>query len=319
MASVADQALASGLVLDRLPEAVSSLDVGLLKDTQIPSDTPWGSRGPHRHDYHELIWTREGSGRHLIDGESSLVEPNTLTVIGRGQVHLFEHAVGVNGAVIRFGGELLYGDVTASANPSWLTGMRVAHRVAVPAEGVARLESIIATIADEVRRPPDSCSVDVQRHLLAVLLLWVERWFEATQLERRDADDPELGLYRAFVEVLERDFARHHEAAYYAEALRVPRGVLSRALAHVTGRTTKQLITDRRTLEAARLLRFTNMSVGEVAFRAGFSDHLYFSRAFKRATGEAPSAYRDRVRGRGLERVGADEGPSPALISAPSA
>jgi len=56
----------------------------------------------------------------------------------------------------------------------------------------------------------------------------------------------------------------------------------------VTGRTTKELITDRRMLEAARLLRFTNMNVGEVGYRAGFQDQLYFSRAFKRATGEAP-------------------------------
>jgi AraC family transcriptional activator of pobA len=299
VASVTEQALASDLALDRLPEAGPSLDVGLLKDMQIGSGTAWGSRDPHRHDYHELIWTREGSGRHLIDGEVSLVEPNTLTLIGRGQVHVFERALGVNGAVVRFGGELLYGDATASANPSWLAGIRVAHKVAVLVEDVPRLESIIGTLAEETRRPPDSCSVDVQRHLLAVLLLWVERWFEATQTKRRDADDPELQLYRAFVEVLERDFARHHDAGYYAEALRVPREVLSRALAHVTGRTTKQLITDRRTLEAARLLRFTNMSVGEVAFRAGFSDQLYFSRAFKRATGEAPSAYRERVRGRG--------------------
>jgi AraC family transcriptional regulator, transcriptional activator of pobA len=298
VASVTEQALASDLALDRLPEAGPSLDVGLLKDMQIGSGTPWGSRDPHRHDYHELIWTREGSGRNLIDGEVSLVEPNTLTVIGRGQVHVFERAVGVNGAVIRFGGELLYGDATASANPSWLAGIRVAHKMAVPAQDVPRLESIIGTLAEETRRPPDSCSIDLQRHLLAVLLLWVERWFEATQTERRDADDRELQLYRTFVEVLERDFARHHEAGYYAEALRAPREVLSRALAHVTGRTTKQLITDRRTLEAARLLRFTNMSVGEIAFRAGFSDQLYFSRAFKRATGEAPSAYRERVRGR---------------------
>ena len=41
--------------------------------------------------------------------------------------------------------------------------------------------------------------------LARVLLSWVERWFEATRLERRDADDPELRLYRAFVEVLERN------------------------------------------------------------------------------------------------------------------
>jgi AraC family transcriptional activator of pobA len=268
---------------------------------RIGPGAPRRSGGPHRHDYHELIWTREGSGRHLIDGEVSLVEPNTLTVIGRGQVHVFERAVGVNGAVIRFGGELLYGDATASVNPSWLAGIRVAHEVSVPAEDVALLESLIGTLAEEMGRPPDSCSVDVQRHLLAVLLLWVERWFEATQTERRDADDPELHLYRSFVEVLERDYARHHDAGYYAEALRVPREVLSRALANVTGRTTKQLITDRRMLEAARLLRFANMTVGEIAFRAGFSDQLYFSRAFKRATGEAPSAYRERVRGRAAD------------------
>jgi AraC family transcriptional activator of pobA len=63
-------------------------------------------------------------------------------------------------------------------------------------------------------------------------------------------------------------------------------------LAHVTGRTTKQLITDRVMLEAARLLRFTDLTVGEVAFRAGFEDQLYFSRAFKRQYGQAPSAYR---------------------------
>ena len=246
-----EQALASDIALDRLPEAGPSLDVGPLKDMQIGSGTPWGLRKAHRHDYHELIWTREGSGRHLIDGEVSLVEPNTVTLIGRGQVHVFERAQGVSGAVIRFGGELLYGDATASANPSWLAGIRVAHKVGVRAEDVPRLESIIRTLAEETRRPADSCSVDLQRDLLAVLLLWVERWFEATRLERRDADDPELRLYRAFVEVLERDFARHPAAGYYADALRVPQAALSRALAHVTGRTTKELITDRRMLEAA--------------------------------------------------------------------
>ena len=48
----------------------------------------------------------------------------------------------------------------------------------------------------------------------------------------------------------------------------VPQSVLSRALARVTGRSTKELITDRRMLEASRLLRFTDMTVGEVAFRA---------------------------------------------------
>jgi AraC-like DNA-binding protein len=69
----------------------------------------------------------------------------------------------------------------------------------------------------------------------------------------------------------------------------------------VTGRATKDLITERVMLEAARLLRFTDLSVSEVAHRAGFADPLYFSRAFKRRHDESPQAYRDRARGKSMD------------------
>src|SRR4051812_42262859 len=101
---------------------------------------------------------------------------------------------------------------------------------------------------------------------------------------------------RRFARLRERDFARHHDARHYADALGVPQAALSKALNHVTGRGTKELITDRRMVEAARLLRFSDLTVGEVASRSGFNDQLYFSRAFKRHYGEAPVAYRARVR-----------------------
>jgi AraC family transcriptional regulator, transcriptional activator of pobA len=286
------------LVVDRIPEAGASLEVVLVADASYGADSDRGPRRPHRHDYHELIWTRRGAGHHLIDGEVVGVEPNTVTLIGRGQVHVFARASGIYGAVVRFGDELLHGDQAARANPGWLLGSRAVRAIAVPAGDVPRLEATIAALAAEARRPADSRSIDLQRHLLAALLLWVERWYEATRTQQRDADDAELQLYRRFADVLERDFARHHDARHYANVLRVPQSLLSRALSHVTGRGTKELITDRRMLEAARLLRFTDLSVGEVAFRAGFSDQLYFSRAFKRRYGEPPMVYRERLRGR---------------------
>jgi AraC family transcriptional regulator, transcriptional activator of pobA len=294
--------LTTDIAVDRLPEAGSSLEVVVLNDARYGSDSECGPRRPHRHDYHELVWTRRGTGRHLIDGEVTHVEPGTLTLIGRGQVHVFERARGLHGAIVRFGEELLHGDPAAAANPTWLMGSRSVQTVAVPAGDVGRLEATIDLLAEETRRPPDPRSVDLQRHFLAALLLWLERWYESARIEHRDADDPNLQLYRRFSDVLERDYARHHDAPHYADVLGVPQSALSRALANVTGRTTKELITDRRMLEAARLLRFSEMSVGEVAFRAGYSDPLYFSRAFKREYGEAPSAYRERMRGRAPER-----------------
>jgi AraC family transcriptional activator of pobA len=302
MSITSNEHAAGKITVDRLPEAGSSLEVVLLEDARYGSDSDCGPRRPHRHDYHELVWTRCGTGRHLIDGDVSLVEPSTMTLIGRGQVHVFERASGLHGAIVRFGDELLHGDPATGANPAWLIGSRAVQTVAVPAGETVRLEAAIELLAEETRRPPDSRSVDLQRHFLSALLLWVERWYEATRTEQRDADDPDLQLYRRFSEVLERDYARNHDAPHYADALAVPQAALSRALADVTGRTTKELITDRRMLEAARLLRFSEMTVGEVAYRAGYGDQLYFSRAFKRQFGEAPSAYRERLRGRAPER-----------------
>ena len=71
-------------------------------------------------------------------------------------------------------------------------------------------------------------------------------------------------------------------------------GTLSRVLTKLTGRTTKQLILDRVLLEAARLLRFSDLSIKEIAARLGFPDQFAFSKAFKRQRGEAPLDFRNR-------------------------
>jgi AraC family transcriptional regulator, transcriptional activator of pobA len=283
------------LALDRLPDPADPVQVVALDGMQT---TPDDAREPHRHDYHELIWVREGSGRHLLDGRPVPVEPRTLTLIGRGQVHVFECARGVDGAVVRFGEELVLGGGAERAAPGWLLAGRGGRSVSVPEDEIGALEAVIGALRAETARPADPRSPELQRHLVSVLLLWIERWYDAARTERREADDAEVELHRRFAQLLERDFARHHDAAHYADALAVPPAALSRALSEVTGRTTKELITDRVMLEAARLLRFTSLSIQEIAFRTGFDDPLYFSRAFKRRQGEAPMAYRDRARGR---------------------
>ena len=254
-------------------------------------------RDPHRHDYHELIWIRSGRGRQLIDGEPLVVDPGSVTVIGRGQVHVFERAEEIHGAVVRFGDEILFG----AGTPGWLVAARGARRAAVPRGEQERLDEVIAALGAEVARPPDARSAELERHLVSVILLWTERWYDATRMERPAAGDAAVGLHRRFAALLERDFARHHDAAHYADELRVPAAALSRALAQVTGRTTKELILDRVLLEAARLLRFTDLSVGEIAHRTGYDDQLYFSRAFKRRHGESPMAYRGRSRGKSMD------------------
>jgi len=284
------------LTVDRLPGPHDPIEVVLFDDVDIgcPGDQV---REPHRHDYHELIWTRAGAGRHLLDHRTVPVVPGTITVIGRGQVHVFEQARGLVGAAVRFTDDLLHEGPIARADPAWLLAGCGGWNVTVPAGSHAPLEAVIAALKAESDAPPDARSADLQRHLLSVLLLWIERWYDGERTERRASEDSGLELYRRFSRALERDFAAHHDAAHYADALAMPQAALSHALSQVTGKSTKELVTDRVMIEATRLLRFTDRTVGEVAFQTGFSDPLYFSRAFKRHAGEPPTVFRERARG----------------------
>jgi AraC family transcriptional activator of pobA len=224
-----------------------------------------------------------------------------VTVIGRGQVHVFEHGEALHGAVLRFRDEGLAAAGARRGTPEWLLAGQGGRTVVVPRTEGPRLDAQIDALDAELRRPPDAHSPELQRHLLSTILLWIERWYDGSRTERREADDAEVQLHRRFTRVLEEDFARHHDVAHYAGALGVPAAALSRALAHVTGRATKALITERVMLEAARLLRFTDLAVTEIAHRVGFADPLYFSRAFKRRHDESPQAYRDRSRGKSMD------------------
>jgi AraC family transcriptional activator of pobA len=295
----ADGASDGELTVDRLPAAADPVEIERIEHLYLGDDS---AREPHRHDYHELLWLRTGDGEHLIDGRPLAVRPHSLTLIGRGQVHVFRRAEGAEGTTVRFGDELLLGGEAQRAAPGWLLAGSGGLSVEVPDGDAPQLEGVLAALEAEAARPPDARSAELVRHLLSVLLLWVERWHGATRTERRDADDAEVQLHRRFAERLEADYARHHDAAHYADALGVPAAALSRALSQVTGRSTKELVTDRVMVEAARLLRFTDLTVQEVGHRTGFRDPLYFSRAFKRHQGEAPQAYRARVRRKSMHR-----------------
>lgn len=245
------------------------------------------ARQPHRHAYHELIWVREGHGRHLIDGDEVEFGPRTLTLIAKGQVHQFQRAEGVSAVVARFEDDWL------ASSRRWLFSGQSCTALRVPEDEAARFDALLDLLRVELERPAGPESAELRRHLLAAVLLWAQRWREG-QLEEGGATRTDLQLYQEFQEVLERDYAANHDAGHYAVELGVTTGTLSRLLTKLTGQSTKQLVQDRLILEAARLLRFSDLSIKEIAARLGFTDQFAFSKAFKRQRGEAPADFRRR-------------------------
>jgi AraC family transcriptional regulator, transcriptional activator of pobA len=291
MGGILDNVGVAEPTVDDLPAEADALEVLRFELGSIAADDV---REPHRHAYHELIWVREGSGSHLIDGERVDFGPRTLTLIAKGQVHQFERADQAEGVIVRFDDDWLTGGLAEEMARRWLFTSHGCTSLSAPADEAERFHALLGLLLVEVERPSERESAELRRHLLSAALLWAQRWREA-QLAEGGASRGDVQLHRQFLETLERDFATSHDAGHYAAELGVTTGTLSRLLTKLTGRTTKQLILERVVLEAIRLLRFSDLSVKEIAARLGFSDQFAFSKMFKRQRGEAPLEVRKRV------------------------
>lgn len=77
-----------------------------------------------------------------------------------------------------------------------------------------------------------------------------------------------------------------------AEQVGLSKTRLSSVFKRVTGYSVFQWRDERRIAKASRLLLETDLSIGEIAERLGYSDPLYFSRSFRKVAACSPSQFR---------------------------
>ncbi len=78
------------------------------------------------------------------------------------------------------------------------------------------------------------------------------------------------------------------------ERFNYSRSYLTHEFKSLTGKSFKEYLIDVRLENAKRLLRYSKLSVTEIAFSVGFMDVSYFSNVFKTKVGISPSAYRKK-------------------------
>jgi AraC family transcriptional regulator len=83
-----------------------------------------------------------------------------------------------------------------------------------------------------------------------------------------------------------------------AQAACLGRSQFASRFRRATGCTPGEYLERLRLAEARALLADKDLSVCEVAYRAGFKDPAYFARRFRRTTGQTPSAFRSTARPR---------------------
>jgi AraC-like DNA-binding protein len=115
--------------------------------------------------------------------------------------------------------------------------------------------------------------------------------------ERLAEPAPVADVMERVADALRQNYARRLRAADLAREFKLSRFQFSRLFKRHFGRTFRDYLTRVRIASARRLLgteRIDN-SVTSVGMLAGYQDPSYFARAYRRHTGESPSAYARRI------------------------
>ncbi|HMA23181.1 MAG TPA: helix-turn-helix domain-containing protein, partial [Gemmatimonadaceae bacterium] len=137
-------------------------------------------------------------------------------------------------------------------------------------------------------------SVDLLRARLYETLIVLARQYAAAH--RVDPQRPTHRVVSRFMELVERDATRRHRIADYAAELAVTPGHLSVLCTQYVGQRAKRLLDSVLASRARRMLLYTDESAARVGASLGFGDPSYFSRFFRRETGQSPKEFRNALR-----------------------
>jgi AraC family transcriptional activator of pobA len=134
----------------------------------------------------------------------------------------------------------------------------------------------------------------IQLHLY-LLLLEIRRSYERQSIGVPSPMPAGHGLVARFQKLVGEHFLTRRQVADYAQLLSVSANHLNKVVKEITGATASDSIREMLAQEAKSLLRYTDSSISEIAYRLEFGDPSSFNRFFKAVTHETPLAYRTRM------------------------
>lgn len=233
----------------------------------------------HRHNYHMLAIALEGISEHMIDMEPFSMAPGQMGLIVSGQVHKARPGYVGTGYALAF---------TSDFIPQVDLPVALVGPVTIPDQEFAGVLQLLSFMETEFNNRQAN-TVPILQHGLSILL---------QIMFRHSADAPQVNnsLIIRYRELVSCHYLEWTKPAQYAEALHISVDYLNELVRQHFGQTASSLITERRILEAKRLLLHSNESVKEIAWHLQFNEVSYFIRFFKQHTGFTPAAFRDNNR-----------------------
>lgn len=186
-------------------------------------------------------------------------------------------------------GQLMYGQLVRRPNPRSPILLR-------PDPGSWRHLLRTAALLADSRFSHTTFRWGIIRHWCGLFLLQI------TDILHRDNEPVRASLcvkrtdllFREFKKLSVEHFLRHHDIAFYADALHISTTYLSRIVKRTTGHTVHAHLSGLLGAEARRYLESTDKDIKEIADRLGFADQSSFGKFFKAQSGISPQHYRQR-------------------------
>lgn len=248
---------------------------------------------PHRHaGLYQLLYLRQGRARVQHESQVHELGPGGLVVVPEMSVHGFEFDADAQGLVLTLASPLVQrlGERVSSALLTQLFAeFRLCALVRSPQHSAID-DALLQIHREYIAQAPGRAAL-MEAQLSALMVRLIRHCLPAggPLVEPAVAGVDHFG---DFNRLIEQHYCEGWTVAKYASELGITTAHLNGICRRTVGQSALQLVHQRILLEAKRLLVYTAQTVAQVGDRLGFNDPGYFTRFFKRQTGQSPRDFR---------------------------
>lgn len=168
--------------------------------------------------------------------------------------------------------------------------------LALTPEESRSMRGMIAQIERETRGPETHFSFDIVSGLIATTIYKVGDIMYHYLAEHPEGQNNSHNraeeYFKQFTHLLGEHFREERSVGFYARQLCITPKYLTTLIKRISGQSVSEWIDNYVILEAKTLLKYSTMSIQEIAYYLNFPNQSFFGSYFKRNTGMSPSQYK---------------------------